>query len=85
MSQFVDGKAAVADEDDLPPRQPASKLQRALSSPVCQQLVTTAALEVGSLRRGQQCQDRQSLDQAGPWHRGQHIKLSQRSPLALTK
>jgi hypothetical protein len=48
MGQFVDGKAAVADEDDPTIWQPARQLQRALTRPVRQQFVTTAALTVGS-------------------------------------
>jgi hypothetical protein len=52
-------------------------LQCALPGPVRQQFVTTAALTVGSLRRGKQRQDR---------HTGvSTMKLNQRSPLALTK
>ena len=80
MGQFVDGEAAIADEDDPAAWQPASQLQCALPGPVSQQLVTTAALTVGSLRRGEQGQDRQSLDQAGPWHRGEHHEAQPAQP-----
>ena len=66
MGQFMDSEAAVADEDDLTTRQPARQLQCALPGPVRQQFVTTAAPSVRSLRRGEQRQDRQRLDQAGP-------------------
>ena len=72
MGQFMDGKAAVAHEDDAAPWQPATELQCALPRPVGQQFMVPTTLMVGSLGRGKQGQDRQGLYQARPWHRGQH-------------
>jgi len=66
MCEFMDSEAAVADEDDLTTRQPARQLQCTLPGPVGQQLVTVAARSVRSLRRGEQRQNRQSLDKPGP-------------------
>jgi len=71
MGQFMDGKAAVADEDDPATWQPEAKLQCALPGPNSQQLMAPAASAVGSLGRGKQRQDRQGFDQAGPRHRGE--------------
>jgi len=83
MGQFMDGKAAVADEDDPAPWQPATQLQCALPGPVCQQLVSPAALTVGSLRRREQRQDRQGLDQAGPRRRSEHHEAQPAQPAGL--
>ena len=45
--------------------------------------MTTAALTVGSFRRGKQGQDRQGLNQAGPWHRGEHHEAQPAQPAGL--
>jgi len=85
MGQFMDSEATVADEDDLTTWQPARQLQCALSSPVRQQFVTTAALKLD------RCEGASSVRTGNALIRLVHetgvstMKLNQRSPLALTK
>ena len=45
----MNGKAAVADEDDLAVGQPSAELARALASPISQQLVPATKLVCGAL------------------------------------
>lgn len=70
MGELMDGKAAVADEDNAPAWKPATELQGVLARPVGQQLLAAPGFVVSPFGRRQQGQDRESLCQACPRHRG---------------
>ena len=65
------GEAAVAQQHDLAPGQPAACLQGHLPRPVGQLLVPPAALAAVALRGGERGQERQRPDAPGPGDRGQ--------------
>ena len=65
------GEAAVAQQHDLAPGQPAACLERHLPRPVGQLLVPPAALAAVALRRCQRGQERQRPDAPRPRDRGQ--------------
>lgn len=83
MGEIMGGKAAVANEDDLSPGQPADQLQCRLPGPVGQGFMPLAVATVCPLGWCQQRQHRQGLDQAGPRHRGQHHEAEPAQPADL--
>lgn len=68
----MNGEAAVADEHDITPWQPAAKLEDALPGPVGQQLVPAPPLVVGPLGGCKQGQHGQRLDGTRPRKGRQH-------------
>ena len=80
VRQFMDGKAAIAHENDVALWYPATDLERPLARPVGQQLVSATALMVGALRRSQQAEHREGLHNAGPGDRRQHHEAQPAQP-----
>jgi hypothetical protein len=86
MGELMDGKAAVAHEDDAPAWKPATELQGALARLVGQQLVAAPGFVVSPFGRSQQGQHPGGplSGLSTPLGAGT-MKLNQRKPLALTK
>ena len=85
MGRFMNGEAAVADEHDITPWQPAAKLEDALPGPVGQQPVPAPPLAVGPLGGRKQGRHGQRLGGPAQGRGVSTMKLNQRKPPAFTK
>src|SRR3954469_24208560 len=70
--QVEHSEAAVADEHQPVPGQPAAHAQNALAGPVGERLVAPAAFGMVALGRRQDAEERQGPDPARPGDRGEH-------------
>ena len=85
VQQVQNGVAAVGYQYQGSPGQPAPELQNHLAGPIGELFVPLPPFPVKPLRRCQHRQERQGQTRPAQGMGANHIKLTQRNPLAFTK